>query len=124
MPNLPSNNQNNTGLEPIIADAIGPDSLPCFSADDAFLQSLQRKLNNMVPPRSPSYRLWIDGLSRGAVAAACGFILFTSLNILPSILVNSTVTGACLAQQNIVELSWRSRVLWQQFVVSLENQMR
>lgn len=124
MPNLPSDNRNTGVLEQIIADSLGPGSLPRFSTDEEFITSLQRKLNNTVPLRLPSYRMWIDGLTRGAVAAACGFILFTSLNILPSILVNTSVTGACLAQQNMVELSWRSRVLWQQFVISVENQMR
>lgn len=124
MPNLPSNNRNTGVFEQIIADSLGPGSLPRFSTDEEFINSLQRNLNNTTPPRLPSYRIWIDGLTRGAVAAACGFILFTSLNILPPILVNTSVTGAYLAQQNIAEFSWRSRVLWQQFVVGLENQMR
>jgi hypothetical protein len=124
MPNLPSDNRTNGVFEQIIADSLGPGSLPRFATDEDFINSLQRKLNDRVQPRLPSYRIWIDGLSRGVVAAACGFILFTSLNILPSFLVNTSVTGACLAQQNIVELSWRSRVLLQQFVVDLENRMR
>ena len=124
MPNLPSGNRNTAKLEQIIAASLGPESLPRFSPDEEFLNSLQRKLHEPLPSRFPRYRIWLDGLSRGAVAAACGFILFTSLNILPSILVNSTVTGACLAGQNMVELSWRGRILWQQFVIHLENQMR
>lgn len=124
MSNLPSGNRNTGIFEQIIAGSLGPESLPRFSPDEEFLNSLQQKLNQPVPYRIPPYRIWIDGLSRGAVAAACGFILFTSLNILPSILVNSTVTGAYMARQNIVELSWRGRVLWQQLVVSVQNQIR
>lgn len=124
MPKLPSGNQNNDIFEQIIAGSLGPESLPRFSPDEEFLDSLRQKLNEPVPSRIPTCRIWIDGLSRGAVAAACGFILFASLNILPSILVNSTVTGACRARQNMVEFSWRGRVLWQQFVISMQNQMR
>lgn len=124
MPNLPSDNRLNGFFEKAIADSLGPGSLPRFSPDEEFLNSLQQKLNIPAPSRLSSYRIWIDGLSRGAVAAACGFILFTSLNILPSFLVNSTVTGAYYAQQNMVELSWRGRVWWQQIVISVQNQIR
>jgi hypothetical protein len=124
MPNSLSDNRNAGAFEQVIADALGPGSLPRFSTDEEFINSLWRNLNDTSPPRLPSYRIWMNGLSRGAVAAACGFILFTSLNILPSILVNTSVTGACLAQRNIVEFTWRSRIFWQQLVVNLENHMR
>ncbi len=124
MSNLPSDNEELTAFEKLIADSLGPGSLPDFSPDDRFLNSLNRKLNQLSSPASGGSRTWLNGIYQGAAAAAFGFILFTALNVLPPVFVNTSVTGAGIAQKTVVEATLRSRILWQQFIVYLGNQAR
>jgi hypothetical protein len=124
MPNLPSNKTSISTIEELIADSLGPGALPDFSADQEFLNSLHSRLNRIPIPGVKTGWTWFNGICQGAVAAAFGLILFTGLNILPSIFVNTSVTGAGFAREKVVEVTLRSRAIWQQFILNLENQSR
>ncbi len=113
-----------TPFEELIADSLGPETLPDFSPDQVFLGSLNRRINGLPSPVSKTNRPWFSGICQGAAAASFGLILFTALNVLPPLLVNTSVTGAIFAREKAIAVTFRGRALWQQLVVNFENQTR
>lgn len=108
-------------FEKAVFESLQLDNLPELSSDTNFLYRLNRNLANAGNQKIPFYRVWFNGVCNGLAAAAVGVLILVSLNILPPLLVNASITGTGLIREKIVQTSLEQRIFWQQMVIEAEN---
>jgi hypothetical protein len=114
MPNMPRDSFEKKVLTSLqISDVTG------FSADGEFLRVLHQNLSRLPAPEPTFHQIWFNGVFNGLAAAAIGIILLIGLNVLPPVLVNASVTGSGLIQEQIIQITVDQHILWQQMVTCL-----
>ena len=114
MPNMPRDS-----FEKKVRTSLKISDVTGFSADGEFLRVLHQNLSRLPAPEPIFYQIWFNGVFNGLAAAAVGVILLIGLNVLPPVLVNASVTGTGLIQEQIVRVTLDQHILWQQMVTSL-----
>jgi len=110
-------------FESFLTTTFKEDEIPELISDEAFLQALNTKLNQMITPnpRSP-YQIWFSGLTHGMTAAAAGIILIVGLNTIPPLLVRASVSNVGLVQKQVINARMQQQIFWQKLLVNLEQQ--
>lgn len=110
-------------LETKIRTLLKFDRFDEFSSDTEFIQRLNQNLLSLEQsPLTPKfYRIWFNGVCNGLAAAALGIIIFVSLQTLPALLMDASLTGSELIQSKIVGATFDQNVLWQKFIMNIQQ---
>ena len=110
-------------LETKITALLKFDPLNEISSDSEFIQKLNQKLLLLEQPQSDHLfrRIWFNGICNGLAAAALGVIIFISLQVLPPLLMEASLTGTELIQSKIVGATLNQNVLWKKFIMDLQQ---
>lgn len=110
-------------LEELLSKELSVESGLEFSSDQRFLAELNYRIDKRLKTRGiPVYRkTWFSGVGKGMIAAAAGFFLFISLNLLPQLTVNLSLAGARLLQEKISYHSWNQGARLGESLAELER---
>ncbi len=110
-------------LETKITTLLKFDPLNEISSDSEFIQKLNQKLLLLELPQSDHLfrRIWFNGICNGLAAAALGVIIFISLQVLPPLLMEASLTGTELIQSKIVGATLNQNVLWKKLIMDLQQ---
>ncbi|MGE5580980.1 MAG: hypothetical protein ACM3X9_00415 [Bacillota bacterium] len=112
------NNQSTEQFEDFLKTSLKTADLPGLTPDAEFLAKLHHELDR-IQSRTKFRQLWLNGVSKGLVAAAVGLILLVGLNILPPLFVNASLSGSNLIREKIVQTTLRQHLLWQHLITSV-----
>ncbi len=110
-------------LETKINALLKFDPLNEISSDSEFIQQLNQKLLLLEQPQPDQLfcRIWFNGICNGLAAAALGVIIFISLQVLPSLLMEASLTGTELIHSKIVGATLNQNILWKKFIMDLQQ---
>ncbi len=121
--NTVQNWQPDDELETKITTLLKFDQFNQLSSDSEFIQRLNQNLLSLeqFQLRSRFYRIWFNGVCNGLAATALGVIIFISLQILPSMLMDASLTGTELIRSKIIGATFNQNILWQKLIMNLQQ---